>query len=290
MTTEIDHMIAEIQATGLQPPDDSMSEITSAVNTSPFSWEVNIGLPYILKYNSLSDKRRHTLKHRVDLFYASTKDMVETVNYSMQLIDEVIENRRKNAVPTNHPAPESVSNVTSEPVPDSVVSTHSEPIPDTVPSTVPIPDQIPSNEPDLHCESIPEEVPDASTSSNAPVAPSPDAEEPSLARLLSKSMERMQQQSEALAKSCLESHKQIFGQFHEIIQDNKKIKTVGSDIQSRLIVQQKSTDFPKIPTPITEDSIDAWTQQIYDTLKRYPWNLDDKSIADFDIPQGPISD
>ena len=92
MTTEIDHRIAEIQATGLQPPDDSMSEITSAVNTSPFSWELNIGLPYILKYNSISDKRRQTLKQRVDLFYASTRDMVETVKYSINLIDEVIAN------------------------------------------------------------------------------------------------------------------------------------------------------------------------------------------------------
>ena len=44
MITEIDHGIAEIQDTGLQPPDDSMSEITSTVNTSPFSWEVNIGV------------------------------------------------------------------------------------------------------------------------------------------------------------------------------------------------------------------------------------------------------
>merc|ERR1711884_443216 len=41
---------------------------------------------------------------------------------------------------------------------------------------------------------------------------------------------------------------------------------------------------------ITEDSVDIWTQQIYDTLKRYPWNLDNKSIADFDVPQGPMSD
>ena len=97
----------------------------------------------------------------------------------------------------------------SEPVPDLVVSTHSEPIPDTVPSAGLIPDQVPSHESDLPFDSIPEEVSDAlATNSNSTTAPSPDAEESSLTSLLLKSMEGMQEHSAALAKSCMDSHKQ----------------------------------------------------------------------------------
>ena len=40
MTTEIDHEIAKIQATGLQPSTDSMSEITSPVNISLLEFQI----------------------------------------------------------------------------------------------------------------------------------------------------------------------------------------------------------------------------------------------------------
>ena len=57
MTTEINQYIVKSQATGLQPPIDTISEVKSPVNISPYLWETNLNILYFVKFNSFFDKR-----------------------------------------------------------------------------------------------------------------------------------------------------------------------------------------------------------------------------------------
>ena len=82
----------------------------------------------MIKYNELSDKAAKGVKRKVDLNFAVTHNLAQTLNYVDMKITEAIE-RRENGIATPDQTLHPLSNL--EPVPDSVSS---KPIPNLVKS------------------------------------------------------------------------------------------------------------------------------------------------------------
>ena len=140
MDVNLNNCMKEIQSTN----SDAISGITTVV--TPYLWENHMEISLMIKYNELSRTARKHVKEMVDLHYAVTNELPQTLNYAYMKITEAME-RRQNGISSqdltihphsnSEPKPDSVS---SEPIPDPVKSKtipnpiKSEPVPNTVKS------------------------------------------------------------------------------------------------------------------------------------------------------------